>query len=92
MQILLTNDDGIEAPGLEVLVVFCPLDHSQLPVNYKVRDWQFQYRGVYCRRDRKHGTDVDVCFSGGIAVTQVMPPPDIGILPRPQDHMSPADS
>lgn len=52
-------------------IVFCPLDHSQLPVDYEVRDWQFKYRGVYRQRDWKPGTDVDVCFSGGIAVTQV---------------------
>jgi len=56
-------------------IVFCPLDHSQLPIDYEVRDWQFQYRGVYRQRDREPGTDVDVCLSGRIAVTQVVPSP-----------------
>ena len=54
-------------------IVFCPLDHSQLPVDYEVRDWHFQYRGVYQQRDRMPGADVDVCFSGGIGVTEVLP-------------------
>lgn len=56
-------------------IVFCPLDHSQLPMDYEVREGQFQYRGLYHQRDRKPGTDVDVCFSGRIAVTQVVPSP-----------------
>ncbi|MHC4406853.1 MAG: 5'/3'-nucleotidase SurE [Planctomycetota bacterium] len=56
-------------------VVFCPLDHSQLPIDYEARGWQFQYRGVYRQRDREPGTDVDVCFAGRIAVTQVVPSP-----------------
>jgi 5'-nucleotidase len=54
-------------------IVFCPLDHSQLPMDYEVRDGQFQYRGVYRQRAREPGTDVDVCFNGRIAVTQVGP-------------------
>ncbi|MHC4398894.1 MAG: 5'/3'-nucleotidase SurE [Planctomycetota bacterium] len=71
---------SVNFPHLEVEddppeIVFCPLDHSQLPVDYEVHDWQFQYRGVYRQRDRKPGTDVDVCFSGRIAVTQVGPCP-----------------
>jgi len=49
--------------------------HQQLPVDYEVRDWRFQYRGVYRHRDRQPGTDLDVCFSGRIAVTQLVPSP-----------------
>ena len=63
----LDGDDGLPE------IIFCPLDHSQLPVDYEVRDDQFRYRGIYRQRDRKPGTDVDVCFSGRISVTQVVP-------------------
>lgn len=54
-------------------IVCCPLDHSQLPVDYEVRDGLFQYRGAYRQRERKPGTDVDVCFGGCISVTRVIP-------------------
>ena len=54
-------------------VVFCPLDDSQLPMDYDVHDGQFQYRGVYRQRERTPGLDVEVCFSGRIAVTKVFP-------------------
>jgi 5'-nucleotidase len=52
-------------------IIFCPIDHSQVPVDYELRDSRYYYRGVYQERDRKPGADVDVCFSGRIAVTQV---------------------
>jgi broad specificity polyphosphatase/5'/3'-nucleotidase SurE len=31
----------------------------------------FHYAGEYSKRDRAAGTDVDVCFGGNIAVTQI---------------------
>lgn len=53
-------------------VVICPLDPHPLPVEYEMRDGSWHYRGVYHLRQRKSGADVDVCFSGAIAVTQVL--------------------
>lgn len=53
MTIILTNDDGIDAPGIQAL----------LKAVY--------YVGEYGKRDRTPGSDVDVCFSGNIAVTQL---------------------
>lgn len=52
-------------------VVFCEPSTQPLPVNYRVEGEHFHYVGEYALRDRTPGTDVDVCFSGCIAVTQL---------------------
>lgn len=52
-------------------VVFCEPSTQPLPVNYRIEGEDFYYVGEYAKRDRTPGTDVDVCFSGNIAVTQL---------------------
>ncbi len=52
-------------------IVFCPPSISPLPVDYRIEGDLYYYQGVYAQRDRDRGTDVDVCFSGNIAVTQI---------------------
>ena len=52
-------------------VVFCEPCRQPLPVNYRVEGDNFYYFGEYAKRDRTPGSDVDVCFSGKIAVTQL---------------------
>lgn len=52
-------------------VVFCEPSRQPLPVNYRVEGENFYYVGEYAKRDRTPGSDVDVCFSGKIAVTQL---------------------
>lgn len=52
-------------------VVFCEPSTQPLPVNYRIEGEHFHYVGEYALRDRTPGTDVDVCFSGCIAVTQL---------------------
>ena len=52
-------------------VVFCKLSTQPLPVNYRIEGEQFYYVGEYAKRARAPGTDVDVCFSGCIAVSQL---------------------
>ena len=52
-------------------IVICPLDFSHLPVRYEIQSGRFHYRGIYQERANKQGADVNVCFSGRIAVTQV---------------------
>ncbi|MBW4665401.1 MAG: 5'/3'-nucleotidase SurE [Chroococcus sp. CMT-3BRIN-NPC107] len=52
-------------------VVFCQLSTQPLPVNYRVEGNDYYYVGEYAQRDRLIGTDVDVCFTGKIAVTQL---------------------
>lgn len=52
-------------------VVICPLDPHPLPVEYELCEGKWHYRGIYHLRRRKIGADVDICFSGAIAVTQL---------------------
>lgn len=50
-------------------VVFCDLDPSPLPLAYERSENLATYSGVYQDRARRPGLDVDVCFSGKIAVS-----------------------
>ncbi|MBV9387612.1 MAG: 5'/3'-nucleotidase SurE [Chroococcidiopsidaceae cyanobacterium CP_BM_ER_R8_30] len=52
-------------------VVFCEPSTNSLPINYRLDGEAFYYTGEYAKRDRTPGTDVDICFSGHIAVTQL---------------------
>ncbi|BAY15267.1 stationary-phase survival protein SurE [Nostoc sp. HK-01] len=52
-------------------VVFCQPCTKALPINYRVNGNDFYYVGEYGKRDRTPGSDVDVCFSGNIAITQL---------------------
>jgi 5'-nucleotidase len=52
-------------------IVFCPSCTQPLPVHYRVEGEDLYYMAEYASRDRIPGTDVDVCFSGHIAVTQI---------------------
>lgn len=52
-------------------VVFCEPCTRPLPTNYRVEGDEFYYVGEYAKRDRTPGSDVDACFSGYIAVTQI---------------------
>jgi 5'-nucleotidase len=52
-------------------VVFCPLDLRPLPLKFTSEDGGLRYAGVYSERERAAGSDVDVCFSGKIAVTRI---------------------
>jgi 5'-nucleotidase len=59
------------AGGPDPEIVFCPLDRSPLPIDYRVEEGRFIYAGDYQKRAREPGADVDVCFGGRIAVTLV---------------------
>ena len=50
-------------------IVFCPLSYHPLPNHYRVEGEFFHYSGEYGSRDRTPGSDVDICFSGRIAIT-----------------------
>jgi 5'-nucleotidase len=52
-------------------VVFCEPCTKPLPVDYRVEGDEYYYVGNYAKRDRTPGSDIDVCFSGKIAVTQL---------------------
>ena len=52
-------------------VVFCRPCNKPLPINFRIEDDKFYYTGDYSKRERTPGSDVDICFSGKIAVTQL---------------------
>jgi len=58
---------GSQKPEL----VFCTPSRAPLPTGYRHEPGQFCYEGRYTQRDRVPGSDVDVCFSGNIAVTKL---------------------
>src|SRR5207249_3152996 len=67
---------NVNLPHLEVNVatpktVQCPLDPMPLPLSYRLEGEHLHYDGNYHERRRGKGTDVDVCFSGHIAVTRL---------------------
>jgi 5'-nucleotidase len=55
----------------EPQLIFCQPCTQPLPVKYQVTEHGYHYQGEYHLRDRSAGTDVDVCFSGNIAVTLI---------------------
>jgi len=60
------------APGSpEPELVFCPLCRQPLPVSYQQDGNDFIYSGEYSQRARDPQSDVDVCFSGSIAITLI---------------------
>ncbi|BAZ07733.1 stationary-phase survival protein SurE [Calothrix sp. NIES-3974] len=55
----------------EPKVVFCPACTKPLPIDYRLEGESFYYAGNYQQRDRTPGSDVDICFSGNIAITKL---------------------
>ena len=53
-------------------IVSCPLETAHLPVAYEFREGKFHFRGNYHERPRQPGSDVDVCFSGNVALTKLL--------------------
>ncbi|NJM27160.1 MAG: 5'/3'-nucleotidase SurE [Pseudanabaena sp. RU_4_16] len=65
------NLPHLDADAPDPAIVFCPLSSKPLPLGFQVEGDSLIYAGKYELRDRTPGTDVDVCFSGSIAVTQI---------------------
>ena len=63
------NLPHLETGSPEPEIVICQGSTHPLPVNYRVEGDLFYYHGEYAKREHSKGTDVDVCFSGNIAVT-----------------------
>lgn len=65
----------------EPKVVECPVDTNSLEIVFEETSSQntptpenvreYMYRGVYDRRPRTRGSDVDVCFEGSIALSHI---------------------
>ena len=66
------NVPCLPAGAVDPEIVFCPLDLNPLPLGYQEEEpLKLRYRNDYHNRKRTPGSDVDVCFSGKIAVTHV---------------------
>lgn len=61
----------LEAGAADPEIVFCKPSTDPLPVKYRLEGEEFYYIGKYEMRDRSPGTDVDICFSGNIAITKI---------------------
>lgn len=58
-----------DAPDPEI--VFCEPCTQPLPSDFRIEGNEFYYCGNYGARKRDRGSDVDVCLSGQIAITQL---------------------
>ncbi len=57
----------------EPAIVVCPLEGGPLPLGFRDGDPEcLHYCGNYHERQRRPGSDVDVCFAGNIAVTELV--------------------
>lgn len=65
------NMPCLDAATRDAEVVECPLDLSPLPLKFRQEPTGLHYAGSYSGRDRVGGSDVDVCFSGKIALTKL---------------------
>ena len=52
-------------------MIECPLCTQPLPIEHRVEQGALTFTGRYDQRSRDRGADVDVCFSGNIALTPV---------------------
>lgn len=55
----------------EPRLVLCPLDTNPLPLVYDRQENGYRDAGRYDERPRTRGSDVDICFSGNIALTRL---------------------
>ena len=65
------NLPHLEPEKPEPEIVLCQPSIDPLPVDFRIEGDTYYYQGKYADRDRAPGTDVDVCFSGNIAVTLI---------------------
>ncbi len=57
--------------GKNPALIFCERSIDPMQVTYEKVDSSYQYSGSYFGRSRQPNTDVDICFSGDIAITQI---------------------
>ncbi len=66
------NFPDLDADAAEPEMAFCPLDPNPLPLSYRHENGDHHvYDGIYGDRARDADADVDVCFRGRIAVTEI---------------------
>lgn len=65
------NLPDVPSDALPPAVVECRIDPSPFPLGYRLDDGGWHYDANYHERPRVAGGDVDICFSGGIAVSRL---------------------
>ena len=65
------NFPWLDAGAPEPEIVFCPLDSNPMPLSYRHEEGAHFHDGNYFERPRTPGADVDNCFRGHIAVTEM---------------------
>jgi 5'-nucleotidase len=65
------NLPHLQADSPDPEIIFCSPCIRPLPVDFTIDGDYLTYAGKYELRDRIANTDVDVCFSGNIAVSQI---------------------
>jgi 5'-nucleotidase len=65
------NFPFVEPQNPDPPIIFCQPSTQPLPIDYQVNGSKYYYKGIYGQRQRTPGTDVEVCLSGNIAVTQL---------------------
>ncbi len=58
---------GMPQPEL----IFCEPSTDPMQIHYEVDQDHYHFAGSYHERPRSRGTDVDVCFSGNVAITLI---------------------
>lgn len=57
------------APSANPDIVYCEPSIDPLPLDFRQQGNQYYYQGKYWKRKITRDTDVDVCFSGNIAIS-----------------------
>ena len=65
------NLPHLEPGADEPQLVWCDVCTRPLPVAYRVEGGAYHYQGVYADRERTPGSDVDHCFGGRIAISEL---------------------
>lgn len=59
-------------PGEVPPRVHCSPGRQPLPVRYRSGPEGYAYSGVYAQRESEPGSDVEICFGGGIAISRLV--------------------
>ena len=65
------NFPHLESDAPEPELIDCGVCKQALPVSYRIEGEHYHYDGRYGERARDPGADVDVCFSGNIAISKI---------------------
>lgn len=65
------NLPHVESDDPDPQMIYCAACTQPLPTDFHIEQNQYRYTGDYAQRRRDPGADVDVCFSGNIAITQL---------------------